>query len=164
MRNSIFVGIDPGKAGAMAVHDEFYDCTSVFDFKDYEFYEIGDLLLTATGGKNPVKILFEMPGSRPGNSKTNDLTSFMNAGVIVGSLKANGFKNITFIQPASWQKPLNLKHKSSGSSKQQRMHKEEIANHAAKHYPDVNFFGPKGGLRDGRTDALMIMHHLRTES
>ena len=38
--------------------------------------------------------------------------------------------------------------------------KKHVASIAMQLYPKANLSGPKGGLLDGRADALMIAHYL----
>lgn len=72
--------------------------------------------------------------------------------------------SIDKVRPKAWQKhigltvPANLAG-SQNAAKRSRFIKKEVANIASRLYPKADLFGPKGGLLDGRSDALMIAHY-----
>lgn len=59
---------------------------------------------------------------------------------------------VELIQPKAWQKFVGVKQKGPAI-------KKEVAGIAQRLYPTARLFGPKGGLLDGRSDALMIAHY-----
>lgn len=99
------------------------------------------------------KVFIEKPSMRPGNARGSDTTAFKNYGYLLGCLEMAGFEPIEVLAQ-SWQKPLKLKHKSGT-----RAHKQEIASRARELWPDHEFNGPRGGLLDGVTDAVMIAEY-----
>lgn len=56
------------------------------------------------------------------------------------------------VQPKVWQKAIGVTAKGAAIKKQ-------VAEIAHSLYPYAKIFGPKGGLLDGRADALMIAHY-----
>lgn len=56
------------------------------------------------------------------------------------------------VQPKVWQKAI-------GVTAQGAKIKKQVAEIAHELYPYAKIFGPKGGLMDGRADALMIAHY-----
>jgi len=68
------------------------------------------------------------------------------------------------IRPKAWQKqiglviPTNLSGPTN-AAKRKLFIKKEIAAIATRLYPKAELYGPKGGLLDGRSDALMIAHY-----
>lgn len=56
------------------------------------------------------------------------------------------------VQPKVWQKAIGITAKGNAIKKQ-------VAEVAHSLYPYAQIFGPKGGLLDGRADALMIAHY-----
>ncbi len=59
------------------------------------------------------------------------------------------------IRPQVWQSYFGIE----TSSKDKAEHKREIAARAEGLYPGAQLYGPKGGLRDGRSDALLLAHY-----
>ncbi len=68
------------------------------------------------------------------------------------------------VRPKAWQKfigvvvPQNLAGEAN-AKKRPLFIKKEVARIAKELYPKADLFGPKGGLLDGRSDALMIAHY-----
>lgn len=56
------------------------------------------------------------------------------------------------VTPKKWQKFIGVKEKGPAI-------KKEVAGIAIRLYPTAELFGPRGGLLDGRSDALMIAHY-----
>lgn len=148
----ILVGIDPGKQGAICVMD-LNDNLKFIDFKDLAFHEAGAWLLEAVEQRE-CRVYLEQTSMRPGNARGSDVKAAMNYGQIYASLKCYGFAPIE-IRPQDWQKPMKLKTKS----KERKKHKEEIAQRMIEKYPRADFRGPRGGLKDGRSDAAGIADH-----
>ena len=68
------------------------------------------------------------------------------------------------VRPKEWQKFIGLvtpTHLSgpANASKRKTYIKKEVATIASRLYPTAELKGPKGGLLDGRSDALMIAHY-----
>jgi|TARA_B110000908_G_scaffold46223_1_gene56304 hypothetical protein len=68
------------------------------------------------------------------------------------------------VRPKEWQKfiglvtPVNMAGPSN-AKKRKNYIKKEVADIASRLYPKAELHGPKGGLLDGRSDALMIAHY-----
>jgi len=58
-----------------------------------------------------------------------------------------------------WQKYIGLTVKSSGKYARAKAIKKQVADIAISLYPTASIYGKKGGLLDGRSDALMIAHY-----
>ncbi|EMP57132.1 hypothetical protein MSNKSG1_00878 [Marinobacter santoriniensis NKSG1] len=58
--------------------------------------------------------------------------------------------------PQTWQKHLGLK-KDKG---EQSISKQQIADTCLHLYPDAPLFEPRDGLKDGRSDAILIARYL----
>jgi len=72
--------------------------------------------------------------------------------------------SIDKVRPKAWQKFIGLvipqtMAGAANASKRQKFIKTEVASIASRLYPKAELFGPKGGLKDGRSDALMIAHY-----
>ena len=149
----LIVGIDPGISGAICVIDLHDEVIRFADFKDFEFYETGSWLVEATKD-NLVRTYIETPSMRPGNARGSDTKTYFNYGQIISSCRCYGFAPIE-TKPQDWQRSMRLKVKS----KDRKKHKGEIASQMLKLYPSAEILGPKGGLKDGRSDALAIANY-----
>jgi len=66
------------------------------------------------------------------------------------------------VQPKKWQSTVGIKVpiKFKGPERAKRL-KKATAEKCEQLYPGCDIYGPKGGLKDGRSDALMIAHFCR---
>ena len=73
-------------------------------------------------------------------------------GEIKGILSTLDFDNNTeWIQPQTWQKHINTDSNRG---------KKAIADSLLSLYPSADLYGPRGGLKDGRSDALGIANYI----
>ncbi len=73
------------------------------------------------------------------------------------------FNEVEYIQPKAWQKACGIKFeypKKATASQKSKIRKETTAARCLELYPNADIYGPRGGLMDGRADALMIAHTL----
>lgn len=70
---------------------------------------------------------------------------------------------IELVQPKKWQKFVGIKSKKwpkgTSTAVRSKHMKEAVAEICERLYPKVTIRGPKGGLQDGKSDALMIAHY-----
>lgn len=63
---------------------------------------------------------------------------------------------VDLVQPKKWQKTVGVKTGVTGKDI-----KKAVADICGRLYPDVVIRGPKGGLHDGKSDALMLAHYAK---
>ena len=68
------------------------------------------------------------------------------------------------VRPKAWQKEIGVIVPATMSgpgnaAKRKKFIKDNVASIALRLYPKAELHGPKGGLLDGRSDALMIAHY-----
>ncbi len=80
-----------------------------------------------------------------------------NLGSVHALLHACGI-GFSLVQPKVWQKAIGAPSKKFLDGEMEL--KQAIADIAEMLYPQAELYGPKGGLKDGRADALMIAHYL----
>ena len=71
---------------------------------------------------------------------------------------------IEYVQPKVWQKGCGIVFQypnEMSTPHRAALRKRTVAKHALELYPKAEIYGPRGGLKDGRSDALMIAHYLR---
>lgn len=102
----------------------------------------------------------EQVHSVPGTSAGTNFKFGFNVGQIQAIAECTGI-GVDLIQPKEWQKlvgvssPGKALKNAPGNSKAL---KKAIASVSIRLYPQAQVLGPKGGLLDGRADALMIAH------
>jgi hypothetical protein len=150
-----FIGIDPGSKGALCCLDsdrprfvEFLD--TPYDHKSCQL--VRAFLMT----HEPAMVGLENVHAIFGTSAGSNFKFGENVGIIKGVLGTTPF-GIDMIQPKAWQKAcgISFKPKSKPAEK-----KRVVAAIAQNLYPSAALHGPRGGLLDGRSDALMIAHHI----
>lgn len=150
------IGIDPGASGAIALLD--FETGSV-EFKPTPGPLIDTkmlyLWLNASGAR--VIGLEEVTTVR-GASATSNFKFGMAVGQVQTLALASDI-SVDRIRPKDWQKQIGvvIPAKLKGAARSRRI-KQEVARIAHELYPNAELFGPKGGLLDGRSDALMIAH------
>ncbi len=64
--------------------------------------------------------------------------------------------SVAKVPPKKWQKFVGVKSTAKGKAI-----KEAVATLCAQLYPEVSIHGAKGGLQDGKSDALMLAHYAK---
>lgn len=143
----ILCGIDPGANGAISV----FDGNNIY-FRDYKtkgLYSYIEILKEYPPDLCSVEKVHAMPGQ--GVSSTFSFGQRL--GEIEGMLMT---LNVPYqlVLPRVWQKSLGLNPKAT---------KKDIASVLLKMYPQAELYGSRGGLADGRSDALGLLHYTRTK-
>jgi len=143
-------GIDPGANGAICV----------LDSNDPVYIALLDLAKTTPFDaahwlqkQNPNTVWIEDVHSLFGMSAKSNFGFGRNLGLAIAisqiATKGEVAKTVT---PKIWQKYIGITAKGKDIKKQ-------ISEIAIKLYPTANIYGKRGGLLDGRSDALMIAHY-----
>jgi crossover junction endodeoxyribonuclease RuvC len=145
----VYIGIDPGKRGSLAVIDDDYN---VLELIDYHENIASDMIKLKY--KYTIKMgALEKVASMPGQGVTSVFSFGVNFGFWQGMLEALGIPFV-LVRPQEWQKGLGL-------PKDKKDRKKAIAHSAKTRFPSAELYGPKGGLLDGRSDALMIASYIK---
>ena len=154
--SQLFIGIDPGQSGALAMIDEIND---VIVLSDWPGDEIGaaaivrEIKMKADHHKSTLLGAIEYVHSMPGQGHVGPFTFGANYGIWRGIL---AMAQIPFflVRPQQWQK---------GIIKKAQDKKPALAA-ASRLFPNAELYGPRGGGKDGRADALLIAHWCRRQS
>ncbi|RUT50951.1 hypothetical protein [Campylobacter fetus] len=142
----IVVGIDPGKNGAMCrlgkENEPFF-----IDFKDIGI----DAYIAALYSLKPTIVIVEKVHSMPNQGVVSTFSFGQRLGELEGMLRTLHLP-YELILPQVWQKEIGIPPKSD---------KKEIAEFISSIYPNASLYGSKGGLLDGRSDALCLAHYAR---
>lgn len=147
----VYISCDPGVKGALCAMTE----EGQIAFQDYT-EDIPILANWLEGLKDQYTIkmcIIEDVHSIFGTSAKSNFNFGKNVGILHGLIR--GLKlPLDLVQPKKWQKDIGCKAKGKDL-------KKEVASICRRLYPECDIYGPKGGLLDGRADALAIAHYLR---
>jgi len=148
----IFIGVDPGKEGAVAVLNA-----------DGCIEELRDMVEVETGlAVEPLipHAYFACVEAQHAFPKIAASTNFkmgLGLGFWRGVFKALAIP-YEEVAASKWQRLI-----CGALPKEKRQRKRAIAEWAHRRWPTAELFGPKGGLRDGRSDALCIAEYARRQ-
>lgn len=153
MLKQLFIGIDPGAKGSICILDpvdgiaEFIKTTE--NAKEFlaAITEINTCAIIRCIMIEDVHSIFGM------NAKSNFNFGY-NVGRVNTLAEATGFM-VDKVQPKKWQKTVGVK----STTKSGPAMKKEVAEICGRLYPKISVHGPKDGLDDGKSDALMIAHY-----
>ena len=143
-------GIDPGANGAIAVLDSKNpDSVALLDLNKCTIYAATEWLRN----HKIESIWLESVHSLYGMSARSNFGFGRNFGIAFGIANVAVAGGVVYqVTPKIWQKYINITEKGKAI-------KQQVAQIAQSMYPSANLHGPKGGLLDGRSDALMIAHY-----
>ena len=149
--SNIYIGIDPGKSGAVAVINDNQGIMLLEDWPGNEIAAaniIRDLMDKYY--HHDFKAAIERSQSMPGQGVRSMFVFGTNYGIWQGILAAF---QIPFIipTPQAWQKGVISKAKD----------KKPALAAASRMFPLAKLYGPRGGGKDGRADALLIADFCR---
>jgi len=146
---SAYIACDPGGKGAtcLLVPNE-----SIIEFIDHKtpILDMKIKLGEWTNEYDVKMIMIEDVHSIFGASAKSNFNFGFNVGTMHGLFRATGI-GLDLVQPKAWQKYIGVKKKGKEI-------KKEVAQITQRLYPLADITGPKGGLLDGRSDALMIAY------
>ena len=149
----LIAGIDPGTNGAIAVLDsERPDSVALLDLKKSNVNDIWDWFNEEFNYSwRPGHIWIEDVHSMHGMSAKSNFGFGKNVGMIqtIAELITS---DVILVTPKVWQKYIGVTVKGKAI-------KKEVAEIAQVLYPNAELHGKRGGLLDGRADALMIAYY-----
>jgi len=146
----LYGGIDPGKTGAIAIISGDMEIHLLEDWAGDEI-QMANVLRKMMGiSPNQFRFSIEKVHAMKGQGVRSMFTFGTNYGIWKGILAAFQIP-FTEVAPQTWQK--GLIHKAQDK-------KPSLAA-AGRLFPSAELYGPKGGGKDGRADALLIAEHSR---
>lgn len=148
-KKKVWIGVDIGANGCIAVIDTSNNVLKLIDYSNHwadEFDLIKELYDVSM-------ICIEKVSAMRGQGVTSMFTFGMKVGEIHGILHTLGLPFIE-VRPQEWMKGLGL-------PKDKRERKKAIGSIAKSMFPDADLYGSRGGLKDGRSDALMIASYCK---
>ena len=145
-------GIDPGANGAIAVLDsENPDSVALLDLKKRNTVTIHEWLVEELDYK-PSTFWIEDIHSMFGMSAKSNFSFGKNLGMVTAIAELFNHDLPNTVTPKVWQKYIGVTAKGKAIKKQ-------VAKIAQYLYPQAELHGKRGGLLDGRSDALMIAYY-----
>lgn len=163
MNNKIFLGIDPGASGAMCGLQIKPDGSNNIIFLDNKTNNVVEknAWLTRLSLSTVSMCMIENVHSIPGAAAKASFNFGWNVGELhtLLALQPFGFDLVT---PKTWQKAVGVyvPAQFKGAERKKRT-KNHVAEICERLYPGCPIRGSKGGLLDGRSDALAICHYAR---
>ena len=155
----LIAGIDPGTNGAIAVLDSLNpDSVALLDLKNNSICDIWYWLQSETYHDEelqrpyPIIIWVEDVHSMFGMSAKSNFGFGRNFGIILTIVELRAEESPNTVTPKIWQKYIGVTAKGKAI-------KQNVAEIAQGLYPSAELHGKRGGLLDGRSDALMIAHY-----
>ena len=143
----VYIGIDPGAKGSMCVISNGKVVIKDFDLKEYS----NTLKAFLDTDDTELMVAIEKVHAMPGQGVSSSFSFGQRLGELEGMLTALQIP-YELVAPRDWQKACGIPAKSD---------KKGIASVIQKLYPTAELYGNKGGLRDGRSDALGLAHFIR---
>lgn len=171
----IYVGIDPGKDGAIARVDtdlpgeaRVEDVSVLQEAGKKRAYDVqgmrAQLVRAAYGARldegeparAPVLVVIEAQQAMPGQGVTSMFSIGLGFGIWLGLLNGLQIPH-KVVQPLAWKKRLMAGEPRTAQA---------CVTVALRHYPGIRslLVGPKGGLKDGRADAILLAEWGRVEA
>jgi len=143
-------GIDPGNKGAICVLDTSDPVrVSILDLHKNSIYKIAIWMHNQQIDTIWIEDVHSLPGmsakSNFGFGRSIGIVTTLSQIVIKGAA-------INTVTPKIWQKYIGITEKG-------KQIKTQVAQIGQSLYPNACLHGKKGGLLDGRSDALMIAHY-----
>jgi hypothetical protein len=159
----VLLGADPGNQGALCLLDtelkqtEFF-CSPQSKHLQASLVAIYNWLAISC---RPNYAAIEDVHSMGGMSAKSNFQFGRNLGLLEAVMKLSC--DIEYVQPKVWQKAGGIIFKYPAGAtpiQKKKIRKVATAKRCLDLYPTADIYGPQGGLKDGRADALMIAHYL----
>lgn len=147
----IIAGIDPGAKGAVCVYAPLSNSIDFVDLDKVGWAELIQYLQSCSFSC----VFQEQVRSLPGMSARSNFSFGYNIGQLDTALELAGVSPIKVL-PKVWQRVTGVSIPPKTNSKDRKL---ITAKRCLELFPDAEIYGPQGGLKDGRSDALLIAHY-----
>ena len=149
-KDDVYLACDPGSKGAFCLLLPKFNKASFKSTEDKPS-DLIDWIEQIKNEYNLRLIMIEDVHSLPLVSAKSNFSFGYNLGVVTTIAIASKVM-VDKVNPKKWQKFIGVTAKGDAI-------KKDVAAIATRLYPEANIYGPRGGLLDGRSDALMIAHY-----
>ncbi len=162
MGNITVIGCDPGKNGAICVLKLNAEKKPKIWFIDHNKNTKEAIFCFLKEASNKLEIrmsMLEDVHSLPIMTAKSNFVFGKNLGIVETLLELQSF-GLDTVTPKIWQKYIGIRPKPKGVKKRSSAElKKEVSVICERLYPECDIRGNRGGLLDGRSDALMIAHY-----
>lgn len=160
-QGQVWIGIDPGMKGAIGAIDTHGRFLWVKDLPvtkqgrkgEFDLPGIAAIVEEISQYASP-RVLLEWPTTRPGEAAESSKRFGVGLGILEGMFVAKGHKPER-ISPNGWKGRLGLSGKKD-NQRGARQQAVDMAEEFIRDMPEGAVRGPRGGLMDGRAEALLI--------
>jgi hypothetical protein len=151
----IFIGVDPGKKGAIAVINSKRDVILLDDYPGNVMacVKILDKIAKMGFKSDRTYAAIEKVHAMPKQGVTSMFSFGENFGAWQGIIAMSKY-SLDLPRPQQWSKGVVSKKNNS---------KSPSVDAAARMFPTTCLYGPRGGAKDGRAEALLIADWLRRQ-
>lgn len=163
----MYVGMDPGFTGAIGSISSSGEEISVDDLpvsgkggsRQFDLGALNNLIYKLKLTKAILVVGLENPTTRPGEGAERCKRFGEGIGMLKGILTAHQI-GFACVSPNLWTGRLGVPGKQNDNGKQ---HNQAGAQLLLSYYAQAEhlIYGPRGGVKDGRLDALLIAHWMR---
>lgn len=154
----IFVGIDPGLHGAVAWMDgerkEVHVCDCPLDGGAYNFQSMGYLLANLVAPQ--MVVTMEAVHAMPGDGKCSAFSFGVGYGAWLALIDGVLRVRPNLVTPQTWKRAM-----LAGIANDKQAEAKALKQRFQGHEVCSQLHGPRGGLRDGRVDALWLAEYGR---
>lgn len=143
----VIAGIDPGAKGAVCIYGPHS-----LDLVDIDAISWETLITTLS---TVDRVFVEQVRSLPGMSARSNFSFGYNVGQLDTAIELAGLSP-TKVLPKVWQREVGVSIPPKTNSKDRKL---ITAKRCLELFPNAEIYGPKGGLKDGRSDAILIAHY-----
>ena len=161
MAEQSFIGCDPGGNGALCLLKVTPEKTDIF-FLDHKKSTPSERMRWAfQAGKecNVRMSMLEEVHSLFGMSAKSNFTFGGEFAIAKFVLEHQETYGTDLVKPKEWQKAVGIPVKKPKEKRTSAQLKKLVEDRCNQLYPGCSIYGAKGGLLDGRSDALMIAHY-----
>lgn len=152
--SDLIVGIDPGKNGAICIMDKDEKIIELMDLSDEPELIIYPLLIKYKASIK--RVALEKVGAQAKDGRVSIFSFGVNVGRIKSACRLVGV-DVFEVTPRLWQSWCNV----YGTGDETKKRAFSIV---SQKYGESPFLGPRGGLKDGRCDSVLIAAYINEKT
>ena len=144
MKTKVYVGFDIGVKGAISVIDSDLNCLEMIDYSEH----LADEFSLIKHKYDVHIVVAEKVNAMPDQGVTSMFSFGEKLGEFKGIMNTLGLRH-DFVRPSIWMKEYSC-------PKDKKKRKKHLSDAASRLFPLAELYGPRGGIKDGRSDSLLM--------